>query len=69
MDRESPSNSTDPEGKLILRYTYPDGRVTALVSVGPDWQVTVFPTKEAARIFAEENKLKFEEMKGDPDNG
>jgi len=69
MDLEDQSNSIIYEGSLILRYAYPDGRVTALISVGPDWQVEVFPSKTAAMIFAKEHNLKFEEMPSDPSGG
>lgn len=55
-------------GKLILRFKYPDGRLTATVAIDGDWQVKVFASEAAARSFAVEYELEVEEMKN-VDNG
>lgn len=64
MEQESPSKDT-PVGKLVKRFIYPDGRLTAVITVDGDWKTEVFPTVEAAERFARENNLAIEEMRAD----
>lgn len=66
---ENQSNDTAPIGKMILRYKYPDGRLTTMIAIGEEWQVVVFPTEEAAREFAAQHNLSVEEMRQDENNG
>jgi len=51
-----------PVGNLIVRYIYPDGRLTATITVEDEWKTEVFPSKEAAKAFADRNDLKYEEL-------
>ena len=67
MELEFLSRDTMPEpqfdGKLVLRFRYPDGRLSAIVTVDNDWQVKVFANELAARAFALEFNLQIEEQK------
>jgi hypothetical protein len=60
-DQDFQSKGTD--GKLVKRFQYPDGRLTALIAVGNDWQVVVFASSEAANAFAKHFNLTVEELK------
>ena len=51
-----------PVGNLILRFKYPDGRITAVISIDNDWKVEVFANKEEAEKFAKDNELTVREM-------
>lgn len=63
MDEHQQAETVVPTvGKLVKRFVYPDGRLTATVSVGPDWKVEVFPSVEAALQFAKDHNLKVEEI-------
>lgn len=55
-------NSEEIVGELVLRFRYPDGRLSALITVDGDWKVEVFANEEAARNFAKEHNLKVKEM-------
>jgi hypothetical protein len=50
------------EGKLVLRFKYPDGRLSALITVDNDWKIEVFASEVAARAFAAEHNLEVEEI-------
>ena len=49
-------------GELVLRFRYPDGRLSAVITVDNDWQVQVFANEAAARVFAVEHNLLVKEM-------
>jgi hypothetical protein len=67
---ESDIQSSGTDGRLVKRFRYPDGRLTALVSVENDWQVVVFASEEAADKFASVYNLTIEELKdGNPSTG
>ena len=62
---ESDNQSSDtPVGELVLRFRYPDGRLSALITVGEDWKIEVFANEEMARSFAKYHNLKVKEMDG-----
>jgi hypothetical protein len=56
-------------GKLVKRFKYPDGRLTAMICIDECWKVEVFSSEEAIEAFAHEHDLTVEEMKRDDDNG
>ena len=60
--------NSDIDGRLVKRFKYPDGRLTALIAVDNDWQVVVFATEDAADAFAQHFKLRVTELEHD-DNG
>jgi hypothetical protein len=55
-------NSDETVGELVLRFRYPDGRLSALITVEGDWKVEVFANEDAARQFAKEHNLKVKEI-------
>jgi hypothetical protein len=59
-EKEHQSSGTD--GRLVKRFKYPDGRLTALVTVDNDWQVLVFASEEAAEKFAKHFNLEVTEI-------
>lgn len=61
MEPESPSNDTTG-GNLVLRFRYPDGRLTGVITLGNDWRVETFANEDAARAFAKEHGLTIKEM-------
>lgn len=56
------SKDTMPIGELTLRFRYPDGRLSALVTIDGDWKIEVFANEETAKRFAEEHDLTIKEM-------
>lgn len=48
--------------KLVIRFVFPDGRLTALIAIDNDWKVEVFASRAAAEEFAKEHNLQIEEM-------
>lgn len=56
MDQEN-QNSDISQGKMVLRYEYPDGRITAMTAIAGEWQITVFPSREDAIEFAAQHFL------------
>ena len=61
MEKES-QDSSMPR-RLVIRFKFPDGRVTALC-VWPDgeWKVEVFATVEHAQKFARDNSMEYVEV-------
>lgn len=55
-------NQNSDIGELVLRFRYPDGRLSALITVGEDWKIEVFANEEMARSFAKYHNLKVKEM-------
>jgi hypothetical protein len=64
MEPGSPSSDIS-QGDLVLRFQYPDGRLTALASVGGQWQVVVFACRADAEDFAQLHNLQLKEMTRD----
>jgi hypothetical protein len=62
---ENQSNST-PLGELVVRTEYLDGRVTAVIKQGTEWQVDVFPSKAIAKMFAEHYNLEYRDVSDSP---
>lgn len=54
-----------PVGELTLRFKYPDGRLSALITIDNDWKIEVFASVEAARQFAHDNDLTVKEMESE----
>ena len=57
-----------PVGKIVKRFKYPDGRLTAMICIDECWKVEVFSSEDAVGEFAKQNDLTVEEMQRE-DNG
>jgi len=68
-EREFRSRDTMPVGKIVKRFKYPDGRLTAMICIDECWKVEVFSSDEAVEEFAKQNDLTLEEMRRDEDSG
>jgi hypothetical protein len=60
MEQESRNSSI--VGELVVRSENLDGRCTAVIKQGTEWQVDVFPSKEIARQFAEYFNLEYRDV-------
>jgi hypothetical protein len=64
MEPGSQNNATS-QGKLVTRFRYPDGRLTAVCVLAGQWQVIVFACEEDAVDFAKLHNLQLKEMNRD----